>query len=96
MNISILLVVKKPDAHEQQARQKYDHIVEVLAGISRRNKDIRLLAENTMLLPLNAGLQDVVAVVNAFGGLSYTYTIFHEDIEWHEVANDQSNNDFET
>jgi len=84
---SILLTVKKPDAQNHMLVEQYGNLVRTLEGLAKQNKEIRLLAESTILLPLNKGLQEVADVVNALKHLPYTYAIQAEDLQWYEAAN---------
>lgn len=87
MNFSILLTVKRPDEQNHQSIGEYDGFVRTLASLAKQNKDIRLFAESTILLPLNKGLQEVADVVNALKHLPYTYAIQTEDQSWYEAIN---------
>ena len=82
---SILLTVKKPDESENQASRNYFQFLNVAENLSKQNKDCRLLAENTILLPLNKGLRDVADVVSSIRSLPYTYTILTEDTLWYSA-----------
>ena len=84
---SILLTVKRPDVVDHDNIEKYDELYRILEGLAKRNEAIRLLAESTILLPLNPGLQDVADVVNSIKRLPYTYTILAEDHKWYEATN---------
>jgi len=84
---SILLIVKKPSVGDHNNVEKYDKLVRILEGITTQNKDIRLFAEGTILLPLSHGLQGILDVLKSLKDLPYTYTILAEETLWHEAVN---------
>jgi len=84
---SILLTVKRPDARDHDNIGRYNKLFQTLEGIASQNKDIRLFAESTILLPLNSGLQALVDVVNSIKRLPYNYVILTEETRWHEATN---------
>jgi hypothetical protein len=91
MACSILLVVKRPDEHEDwkvnnRYNDEYNALVNTLKQLPQGGH-IRLLAEGTVLLPLDHGLQGVLEVLRSLRSLPYTYTVLTEDTEWYEVTN---------
>jgi hypothetical protein len=92
MIYSILLTVKKPEQTENwktdnKLNAEYAALLRTLQQVSKRNEDVKLLTESSVLLPLNHGLKDVAEVVTCLGSLPYSYTILTEDTKWIEVPN---------
>jgi hypothetical protein len=91
MTYSILLVVKRPDEHDNwkennRYNDEYNALVNTLKQLPQ-DGHIQLLAENTVLLRLDQGLQGVLNVLKALRSLPYTYTILPEDTKWYEATN---------
>lgn len=86
MTHSILLVVPKPNTGNYKDEQKWAVCIKNLPNLTTRNKDIEVLGENVLLLPLDQNLDAVSEIVPQLVGLPYKYIIFDEQIEWHEVS----------
>jgi|GEM_PF-2186144 hypothetical protein len=89
---SILVIVGKPDPAKGQDAYALNACIAGLEALAKRNTDIRLLGESTILLPLSGGLPGVCDVVHCVESshLTYTYTILTEDTEWHEEVKELS------
>ena len=85
MTHSILLIVEKPIEADHEANDMYQGCITNLTNFVSQNKDIEVLSENVLLLPLDYNLNAVSPIVPCLLGLPYKYIIFDEDIEWHEV-----------
>ncbi len=76
MAYSILLMVEKPDdVKERDKGAKYANFQFRLQGLIQRNKDIRVLSEGAILLPIDHGLQDLADLVQSISELFYTYIV---------------------
>ena len=84
---SILLTAKKPDVADHNHTETYNKFVRILGGITKQNKDIRLLAEGAILIPLFPGLQGILDVLKSLKDLPYSYTILTQETLWHEATN---------
>jgi hypothetical protein len=87
MIYSILLIFEKRDTLNDKNNPRWGDCVTKLANIAEQNKDIQLLGENVLLLPLQNNLRGIYDAVRSLGGLPYKYTILTEELQWHEVSN---------
>ena len=85
MTHSILLVVPKPKTNDYKDEEKWKGCINGLINLTTQNKDIEMLSENVLLLPLDHSLDAVSPILPLLLGLPYRYIIFDEEIEWHEV-----------
>jgi hypothetical protein len=83
---SILLVVPKPALDNVHNQQKWTGCLRNLEALAMKNKDIQMLSENILLIPLDYGLDAFWHERDPLLGLPYRYIIFDEEIEWHEVS----------
>ena len=83
---SILLVFEKRDTLNEKNNPRWQDCVTKLANIAEQNKDIQLLGENVLLLPLQNNLRGIYDAVRNLGSLPYKYTILTEELQWHEVS----------
>ena len=86
MSHSILLVVPKPDTDNNKDEEQWKGCVTNLRNLTTRNKDIEVLSENVLLLPLDYSLNAFSEISSCLLGLRYRYIIFDQEIEWHETA----------
>lgn len=83
---SILLVVSKPKTDNYEDEEKWKGCLRNVRTLTTQNKDIEMLAENVLLLPLDLDLNAVSQIHSLLLGLPYRYIIFDEEIQWHEVS----------
>lgn len=87
MSHSILLVVPKPDDNDYKAIERWEGCAANLKIQANKNKDIQILGENVVLISLQNRLEPLSEVLHKdILGLPYKYTIFDEEIQWHEVS----------
>jgi hypothetical protein len=80
---SIFLVVEKPK--EPSLLQFYGNTVGHLLELSKQNTGIQALGENVALFQLEDSLNALSAIIHKMDDrISYKYTIFDQEIEWHE------------
>jgi hypothetical protein len=83
----ILLVVSKPDSGDYKDEQRWKGCATNLKDRASKNKDIQMLGENVVLISLQNGLDLLSEVcLKDILDLPYTYTVFDEEIEWHEAS----------
>ena len=85
---SILLVFEKPDAGDYEKKRKWDACTKRILHTSSTNKEIQVLGENVLLIPLTKGLDifgEVLCPKVSFY-LDYKYLILSEEIQWHIVS----------
>lgn len=83
----IIFVVEKPTLDNLENEKSWKDCITNLERLSRRNKDVQLLGENVLLIPLDKDLGGLSEVVPAVGDLGYKYLILNEESAWHKVAN---------
>ena len=87
MTYSILLTVKRPDESNRLLYGEYENFVNILLELKKQKKDLRLLTESCVLLPLDKSLHGLSTVLRYLRELPYTYTILPGDNEWLEGTN---------
>jgi hypothetical protein len=85
MAYSILLTVKRPDeVKDRNGAVEYANFQNILEGLTTQNKEIQWLAEGTILLRIDHGLQPLMEVLKSLRHLPYIYTILTEETKWYE------------
>jgi hypothetical protein len=86
---SILLVVEKPPLKEKRnfhEDSRYNDAVTRILQLASKNTSIEVLGENVLLIPIDNALEPLSGVIRNLGDVRYKYTIFSEELKWHEVA----------
>lgn len=86
MTYSILLAVEQPKDENGKLQRRWEECAPNLKEIVSKNKDVRLLGECTVLIPLHPTLDTLSEVLWGIRDLPYTYSIFSEEIEWHRAS----------
>ena len=81
---SILLVFEKPKVYDRKIDEKWKDCIKHLSELANSNKEIQWISEGVLLLPLIHTLNTLSEVLLVLRGQSYKYSIFSEEIEWHE------------
>lgn len=84
MTHSILLIVEKPEVYDRKTDEKWKDCIKHLSELTNNNKEIQLISEGVLLLPLIHTLNTLSQVLLVLRGQSYKYSIFSEEIEWYE------------
>ena len=87
MAASILLVFEKPDTTNHNNEQRWRGLTLNLEDLAKSNKEIEILGDNCLMLPIDRGLDIFHQVLDPHRslGVSYKYLILPEGIEWHIV-----------
>jgi hypothetical protein len=87
MAYSILLVFEKPDVKSSLDNADWWHMLSNrLRSVASKDKEIELLGENVLLIPLNKRLEvfsEIFPNPDQRKPYPYKYLILSEDIEWH-------------
>ena len=85
MATSILLVFDKQNPTDPRKQQQWLGLTANMKNLANNNKDIQILGENCLLLPIEKGLDIFHDILHDSLGVSYKYIILSEDYEWHVV-----------
>ena len=83
MNHSLFLTVNKPNIDNDE----YNNFVKILKDIGKQNTNLRILTENSLLLPLTGPLNTLLEILKILRNLPYVYAILPEDTKWYEGKN---------
>ena len=85
MIYSILLIFEKPNLNKPDTATKWKETLRKVSDLTTNtNTDFQTLAENVFLLSLNKTLNILSDLLILLAGHSYKYSIFDQEIEWHE------------
>jgi hypothetical protein len=88
---SILLVVEMPALHDSakpnfREEDRYRTTISNLLELRKRSTNIETLGENVLLISIDNTLEPLSEVIRNLSEIPYRYTIFDEELKWHEVA----------
>ena len=86
----VLLVFEKPDVEIRENDQWWRDLSRLLRNVANKNREIELLGENVLLIPLNARLEVFSEIFPNPGQRQpypYKYVILTTDTEWHDPTN---------
>ena len=85
MATSILLVFDKPNPADPRMQQQWHGLTANMKNLANSNKDVQILGENCLMLPIDQGLDIFHDVIHDSLDVSYKYAILPEGLEWHAV-----------
>jgi hypothetical protein len=86
MATSILLVFEKNNQSDPREQSRWLGLSNNMKNLANSNKDVQILGENCLTLPIDRGLDIFHDVLHNSLGVSYKYAILPEGLEWHAVT----------
>lgn len=87
----VLILVQQPDQTNIYKYGSWAQYTKKIEQLTTLNKDVQLLSQNVILLPLRDALGVLPSVLQTTAQVEYSYKVFDsEDDKWHEgpMAND--------
>jgi len=84
MSHSILLAFEKTNSPDPQTAKTWHALANKLRDLCKNNKEIQMLGENCLLIPIDKGLDIFYQILDPYFSMRvpYKYAIFCQEIEW--------------